>query len=192
MRRGWEVAVQAVAWTVVVGCLAGLAAAVLVPRLAGATPYTVLTGSMRPALPAGTLVVVRPVALDDVAVGDVVTYQLRSGDPTVVTHRVVAVGFRADGERVLTTQGDANDVRDAEPVRAVQVRGTVWYAVPYLGRASTVLDASQRQAAVQAVAAALLLYAGRALLGPRLSRRLARTAGGTNTNDTTNRKEVAL
>lgn len=177
MRRGWEVAVQAVAWTVVVGCLAGLAAAVLVPRLAGATPYTVLTGSMRPALPPGTLVVVRPVALDDVAVGDVVTYQLRSGDPAVVTHRVLAVGVRADGERVLTTQGDANDVPDAEPVREEQVRGRLWYAVPLLGRASTALTGSERRTVVDAAAVGLLVYAGWVLAGPAVRRARSRDVG---------------
>ena len=39
---------------VLVAAAAVLAVAVLVPRLAGATPYTVLTDSMRPAYPPGT------------------------------------------------------------------------------------------------------------------------------------------
>ncbi|RZI86995.1 MAG: signal peptidase I, partial [Microbacterium sp.] len=138
-------------------------------------PYTVLTGSMRPDLPPGTLVVVRPVQIDDLAVGDVITYQLRSGRPTVVTHRVVASGFRADGTTVLTTQGDANGVPDVRPVRAEQVRGRLWYAVPHLGRVNTALDGAQRQTAVYVVAAALLLYAASMFVGAVTASRKSRT-----------------
>lgn len=160
MRRWWRIAVQAVAWTVILAVGAALVVAVLVPRLVGATPYTVLTGSMRPELPPGTLVVVRPVGMDDISVGDTITYQLRSREPAVVTHRVVGSGVRADGTAVLTTRGDANQVADARPVRQEQVRGRVWYAVPHLGRLNTALDPAQRQTAVHAVAAGLLLYSG--------------------------------
>ncbi|KQO38262.1 signal peptidase I [Aeromicrobium sp. Leaf245] len=160
MRLWCRIAVQAVAWTVILAVGESLGAAVVVPRLVGATPYTVLTGSMRPALPPGTLVVVRPVEMDDISVGDTITYQLRSGEPTVVTHRVVGSGVRTDGTAVLTTRGDANQVSDARPVRQEQVRGRVWYAVPHLGRLSTALDPVQRRTAVHAVAAGLLLYSG--------------------------------
>ncbi len=61
------------------------------PRLGGATPYTVLTSSMEPEYPPGTLVVVRPVPIEEIGIGDVITYQLESGEPTVVTHRVVGL-----------------------------------------------------------------------------------------------------
>ena len=53
--------VRVAAWTVILGVAAVLAVAVLVPRVGGATPYTVLTGSMAPTYPPGSLVVVRPV-----------------------------------------------------------------------------------------------------------------------------------
>ena len=52
---------RTLAWLVILGAVAVLLVAVVVPRVAGATPYTVLTGSMAPAYPPGTLVVVRPV-----------------------------------------------------------------------------------------------------------------------------------
>ncbi|WP_300641267.1 signal peptidase I [Nocardioides sp.] len=156
--------VRAVSWVVLLGATALVTLAVLVPRVAGATPYTVLTGSMSPAYPAGTLVVVRPVALADVRVGDVVTYQLRSGEPTVATHRVVGVGWTADGEKVLTTRGDANSVADAEPVREVQLRGEVWYSLPWVGRLNVLLSPDQHQLLVQLAAGGLFLYAAVLLL----------------------------
>lgn len=141
--------------------VSALAAAVVVPRLAGATPFTVLTGSMRPHYPPGTLVVVRPVDADRLTVGDVVTYQLRSGEPDVVTHRIVAVGVSLEnpGEPVFTTKGDANRIADPKPVRPVQVRGRLWYAVPYLGRVSNLLTADARQTLEAGAAAGLLGYA---------------------------------
>jgi signal peptidase len=46
--------------------------AVVVPLAIGARPYAVLSGSMEPALCAGHLAVVRPVALEDVERGDMV------------------------------------------------------------------------------------------------------------------------
>ena len=106
---------------------------VVIPVVLGGQSYTVLTGSMRPSLEQGHLIAVRPTPIGEVRVGDVVTYQLHSGEPEVVTHRVVAVGVDGTGERILTTQGDANNIADAEPVREVQVRGVLVYAVPWLG-----------------------------------------------------------
>lgn len=157
-RFAWRVLV----WTVLLALLLVLSVAVLLPRLAGATPYTVLTGSMQPDYPAGTLVVVKPVEMEDIAVGDVITYQLESGRSTMVTHRVVSVGssLGASGERVLRTQGDANGVADQQVIREVQVQGRLWYAVPYLGHVNTWVTSSTRQVVTIGVAAALLAYAG--------------------------------
>lgn len=146
-------------WMVLLGSVTLLAVAVLIPRLAGATPYTILTGSMRPTMPPGTLVVVKPTTFAEIAAGDVVTFQLASGKPAVVTHRVVSVVTNLDGKRSLRTQGDANPVPDADLVRPVQVRGTVWYSVPHLGRLSVLLTGSERQTGVYAVAGGFALYA---------------------------------
>lgn len=151
--------------------LLAAAALVVVPRLTGSVPLTVLTGSMTPTYPPGTVVVVRPTPFDEIRVGDPVTYQVRSGDPTVVTHRVVSMAFAADGSRRLVTQGDANGAPDREPVRAVQVRGTVWYSVPYVGYVATALDADLRDQAVKGLAFALLGYGALLFLGSLRDRR---------------------
>ncbi|WP_210503382.1 signal peptidase I [Nocardioides xinjiangensis] len=161
-------------WAVLLAAGAAMALAVVVPRLAGAVPYTVLTSSMEPTMPPGTLVVVRPTEPEDIGVGSVITYQLDSGEPTVVTHRVVSQGVDAEGEPVFQTRGDANAVPDRRWVRPVQVRGEEWYAVPWLGFAGQLLTAEARQAGTRLVAAALLVYAA-VLLGSGLrARRPAR------------------
>lgn len=149
---------NALAWLLVLGISAVITVAVLVPRVAGATPYTILTGSMRPSMPPGTLVVVKPVSPALVRVGDVVTYQLHSGEPDVVTHRVVSIGMDGEGRRIFRTQGDSNDVADPSWVRPVQLKGVRWYDVPYLGRFTNLLDGAQRQLVLTVVVATLLLY----------------------------------
>lgn len=161
--------VQVVSWVVLLACVAAITVAVLVPRLIGATPYTVLTGSMVPTYPPGTLVVVKPINTDDLRVGDVVTYQITSGDPTVVTHRVVAISTKLDGERAFRTRGDANNAEDLNPVRPVQIKGTVVYAIPHLGRLNLIGSGHERQTAAMAVAGGLGIYAlwmfGSAIVG---------------------------
>jgi len=165
------------AWSVILGGGAVLLVAVVVPRATGAVPYHVQTGSMRPSLPPGTLVVVRPVDPDEIGIGTVITYQLVSGQPAVTTHRVTSVGINnVSGERIFRTKGDANDAVDPEPVRPVQVRGEVWYAVPYVGRTSD-LVAGRTQLPLLALVAGLLGYAAWMFTGAARDRRSGRAGG---------------
>lgn len=162
---------QLLAWMVILAVTTMLVATVGVPRATGATPYGVLTGSMRPELPPGSLVIVRPTAAADIGVGDVITYQLESGRPEVVTHRVVAVAPSEDGTTLFQTQGDANDIPDERWVAEVQIKGVEWYSLPYLGHIHTLLTGKERQMMVYAVAALLLGYAGAMLAGSLRDRR---------------------
>lgn len=154
---GWITRV--IAWLVILGVGSLLLVCVVVPRAAGAEPYTILTGSMQPDRPPGTLVVVKPVDPQEISTGDVITYQLESGKPTVVTHRVVGVGANGKGESVFITQGDANDTADPVQVNQVQVKGRLWYTVPFAGRINNVVNGKERQVAMIAVVSGLFLYA---------------------------------
>ncbi|WP_341926457.1 signal peptidase I [Nocardioides psychrotolerans] len=163
---------RVVAWTVILLGLGLVVLTVLVPRIAGATPYVVLTGSMAPQLPPGTLVIVRPADPADVRTGDVVTYQVRSGEPVFVTHRVVGKSIGAGGEVLLRTRGDANGAADELWVRPVQLRGQVWYDVPQVGRFSNLLTVAQRTQGARLVGLGLLGYAAVQLIGAVRVRRL--------------------
>ena len=147
-------------WLVMLSVGSALLVALVIPRLAGATPYVIETGSMTPKMPPGTLVVVKPVPVDDIATGDVVTYQIKSGDPTVVTHRVIQQGVDMTGEPRWRTQGDANNAPDENWVLPVQIKGERWYYVPYLGYATTFVTQQQRSVLMGIVVIGLLLYAG--------------------------------
>ncbi|MEO7005592.1 MAG: signal peptidase I [Terrimesophilobacter sp.] len=146
--------------------VAGLAALVIViPALIGGVPLTVLTSSMEPALPPGTLVVVKPTPLNEIGLGAVLTYQIHSGDPAVVSHRVIARSVSTNGSTAFVTKGDNNDLADVDPVTAAQVRGTVWYSVPLLGYVNNVVNGPDRGWVVPSVAIGLFLYAGYMILG---------------------------
>lgn len=174
---------QAVSWLAIVAAVAIVAAAVLVPRLTGATPYTILTGSMRPSLPPGTLVVMKPKPVDDLRVGDVVTYQLQSGKPQVVTHRIVNIGADAEGDPVLTTRGDANGAADARPVRQVQIRGELLYSVPNLGYVNNFISGTNRQVVTYGVVSLLLAYAAFMFVSMARDRRAAKRSSTTRSSE---------
>ena len=144
----------------VLGLVVGLAAIlVLVPAAAGATPLTVLTSSMEPHLPPGTFIVVRPTPIDDIHIGSVVTYQIESGKPEVITHRVVEIRSESNGSLSFITKGDNNDAPDPKPVIPDQVKGTLWYSVPFIGFAATALNGQSRTWLVPVVGVSLLIYA---------------------------------
>lgn len=149
-----------IAWAVILIAAVCVGAAVVVPRLAGADTYTILTGSMTPELPVGSLAITRPVDPTDLEVGDVITYQLESGVDTTVTHRITAVDTSESGERVFQTRGDANDIADAALVRPVQIRGELWYSLPWLGYLGTILPGAQKSQVIVIIALALFAYAG--------------------------------
>jgi signal peptidase I, archaeal type len=131
---------------------------IVVPKVAGATPMTILTTSMEPTLPPGTLIVVKPKPLKDIRIGDVMTYQIRSGDPTVISHRVVAIDHSSTGSLTFVTKGDNNS--DPDPlVVEQQVRGILWYSVPYIGWVSTAVNGSQRSWIMPVIALGLFGYA---------------------------------
>jgi signal peptidase len=135
-------------------------ALVVVPKVTGSTPLTVLTSSMEPSLPPGTLLVVRPTPVEEIRVGDVMTYQIESGRPEVISHRVTEIVSSSDGTTSFITKGDNNDAPDDEAVLPVQVKGTLWYSVPLLGFVNQAVNGQARAWIVPLLAVALFGYAG--------------------------------
>jgi signal peptidase len=133
---------------------------IVVPKATGSETYTVLTNSMAPKFPPGTFLVMKPAPFDDLKYGDVVTFQLYSGRPDVETHRIVGFSSTQAGEKTLITRGDNNGANDAEPVREIQVKGKLFYAVPYVGYAANALGNADRNMWVTLAAAGLIGYGG--------------------------------
>lgn len=113
--------------------IAGAVAILIVlPRASHGTALTVLTGSMTPDIPVGSVVIDRPVDPGTLHVGDVATYQKAPGVNEYITHRIVGINTKTNPV-TFTFQGDANRGPDITPVPASAIRGKVWFHVPYLG-----------------------------------------------------------
>jgi signal peptidase len=147
---------------------------VVVPKATGSTPLTVLTSSMEPSLPPGTLLVVRPTPVEEIRVGDVMTYQIESGRPEVISHRVTEIVSSSDGTTSFITKGDNNDAPDDEAVLPVQVKGTLWYSVPVLGFVNQAVNGQARAWIVPLLAVALFGYAGYMIVSGLVSHRSER------------------
>lgn len=152
---GMGLSIGLFAFVVLVGVLA-----IVVPAATGSTPMTVLTGSMSPTYPPGTLIIVKPVDAVDIHIGDSITYQIESGKPAVVTHRVVAITTATDGAVSFQTKGDANNAVDEKSVIPEQIRGKVWYALPYLGYVNTAVNGEARGWLIPLIAIGLFVYVG--------------------------------
>jgi len=136
-RQGWWHAAVAGLVTFILIVTAGLVAAlVVVPKVLGGMSLTVLTGSMRPGIAPGDVVVTRGVDVASAAnlrIGDIITFLPYPDDPTLVTHRIVAKSINSSGTW-FTTQGDDNNTTDSwGPVGDFQVRGKLAYVVPKVG-----------------------------------------------------------
>src|SRR4051794_22572106 len=82
---------------------------------------SVQTGSMRPAVPRGSLVLVHHVPYSQLKVGDVITYANASQPGATITHRITKT-YKLDGKiPAYITKGDANPSQDPVTVVGGQV-----------------------------------------------------------------------
>ncbi len=120
-----------------------------VPRLMGYEIYEVVSGSMEPEIPVGSVIYVGAVEPQAVEAGDIIAF-VQNG--SVITHRVEENRY-VEGEFV--TKGDANSKEDMEPVKYGSLQGKVVYHVPMLGTVMTLLSGN-----VGKLYAALLVLCG--------------------------------
>lgn len=113
--------------TIILLALLALAALLIVPIILGYTELAVLTGSMEPTIPVGSLIYVQETDPATLETGDVITYRLE-GD-TMVTHRVVETN---PDEGYVITQGDANADPDGQ-ITFDRIVGKMDFHLPYLG-----------------------------------------------------------
>ena len=111
---------------VVVG-IAGLLLGTMLPIPGNIEVKIVKSGSMEPAIPTGSLVIVRPVAV--YKKGDVITFGKDTKTDIPTTHRVISL----NDDGTFTTKGDANEEEDQAPVLRKDVIGKVMFHVPGAG-----------------------------------------------------------
>jgi len=104
--------------------------------LLGFQPNVIASGSMRPTLDVGDIVVTVQTRPENIRVGDIIQYW-RQGEPAPIIHRVIQVD-RAGGITYIVTKGDANDAPD-EPITVTQTVGKVVLIIPKIGWISIAL-----------------------------------------------------
>ena len=120
--------------TVLVAAVVILAILLVGVRVVGLTPYVVLSGSMEPTYPVGSLLYVQKVDPTTLQEGDPVTYYMSGGQ--VVTHRVIEVVEDPSVGVCYRTKGDANNIADSSLLKYTQVIGRPVMAIPWLGYVS--------------------------------------------------------
>ena len=105
-----------------------LVAVMYVPMIFKIEPLIVLSGSMEPNYPIGSMVFVKPVSSDEIEVGDTITFYVN--DETLVTHRVASID---EENKCYVTKGDANETVDASTVRFSSVIGKPIICIPKIG-----------------------------------------------------------
>lgn len=119
--------------TILVTLVVVLAIALVGVRLFGYRTYVVLSGSMEPTYPTGSLLYVKSVDTNTLKAGDPITFMV--DENTVATHRIVEVVPDEEDSTVIrfVTKGDANESIDGTMVHYKNVIGTPVFCVPYLG-----------------------------------------------------------
>ena len=100
------------------------------PLIGGNNSYIVKGSSMEPNIKPGDVIIVKEVDIDDVEVGDIVTYNRGS---MKITHRVIERRMSNGNVISLITKGDATEGPDLSPVFEEELMGEMMFRIPMLG-----------------------------------------------------------
>lgn len=136
-----------------------------IPKAMGYQAYTVISGSMEPAIPTGSLVYVESIPPQEVEDQDVIAFYGGSDSNAIITHRV-------EENRVIMgefiTKGDANEEADMNPVEYSDYIGKVQKSIPKVGVfAQVISDPQGKLAAACMIVVAVILHLVAALLRKR-------------------------
>ena len=100
------------------------------PKLLGYATYDVISGSMEPVIPVGSLVLVKEADPKEIEEGDIIAFSSKDDRDVVITHRVM----ENDKENeFFITKGDANDRQDKDPASYDRLVGRVVRHFPKMG-----------------------------------------------------------
>lgn len=92
-------------------------------------PAVIATGSMKPVINPGDMVLVKRVELNDLKIGDIIEYKK---DDIRIFHRIIDTKMDAN-QLIYVTKGDNNSIPDSEPVKVEDIKGKVVYVIPKAG-----------------------------------------------------------
>lgn len=115
----------------VIFLLVGLLVVVsLIPIKGNYKLFSVMSGSMEPDIPTGSLIFSKPAL--DYQVGDVITFYSGTKKSETTTHRITLVEI-SDSGKLFTTKGDSNDAPDLKKVTEEKVIGKKVASIALVG-----------------------------------------------------------
>ena len=108
--------------------------------IGGIKIFTVITGSMIPVYDIGDILIVKEVIPEEIKVEDDIVYQGKKGSfkGKTITHRVISIKKKEDGNYGIITKGVANFSQDPE-INQTQVLGKVMFRVPIISLALKII-----------------------------------------------------
>lgn len=94
-------------------------------------PTVIGSGSMRPVIETGDIVIIGDINADTIKQGDIIQYRAKGGNFNIL-HRVIEIK-QDENTKMYITKGDANNDPDSDPVQPDQVIGKVSFIIPRLG-----------------------------------------------------------
>jgi len=117
----------------------------------GIVPYAVVSGSMEPTIPTGSLCFInKHVAYEDIQKGDIIGFVAPTG--VSVTHRVVEVT-----DEGLETKGDKNNTSDGISTNKDNYLGKNVFTIPKLGYVVRILQTTRGRIIVVTLVVVILI-----------------------------------
>ncbi|HUQ85836.1 MAG TPA: signal peptidase I [Candidatus Limnocylindrales bacterium] len=110
----------------------GISIFLLSHHIGGFRAFTVMSGSMEPAIGTGSLVITKSIHPDNLKLSDVITFIRPSRDREFITHRIVDLSKSKD-LTIVKTRGDHNNSNDPWVLAGGGVVGKVVASIPALG-----------------------------------------------------------
>jgi signal peptidase I len=118
--------------------------------------YIVQSGSMKPAIKTGSIVVSLP--SDNYFQGDVITFSPRDKSNNLITHRVVFKKYTEESSPTYLTAGDANEDLDSWEITNANIIGKNVLTLPYLGYLANFAKTPQGFLILVIVPATIVIY----------------------------------
>ena len=120
--------------TIMILVVIALCSLLVLPGIFGYHMYHVLSGSMEPEMPVGSLIYVHEEKPEDIEEQDIIAFYSSLEESGIITHRVVKNNIVSG---TFITKGDANDKEDPLPIPYDNFIGRVIKTVPYVGKVLT-------------------------------------------------------
>lgn len=98
------------------------------PSLFGYKNFIELTGSMKPTLNEGDIIITKEAK--EINKNDIISFKI---DNSVVTHRVFEI-YKENGKEYYITKGDANSDTDPELLDKENIEGKYCFKIPFIGK----------------------------------------------------------